>query len=97
MPNDIIAIVRDPLTIRPGGEYSFLAKKTIPSLDEAGNQTELTEFQTSSQSRDALRSAECLFVVGVMLSTIKKLAFYVQTMFGSTYTCESSFSSMNAI
>jgi hypothetical protein len=88
MPKDIVAFVCDPLTVRPGGEFSSLAKKTIPSLDEAAIQTELIEFQTSSQIRDALRSAEFLCALWVECSeessTIKKLAFYVQAMFGST-------------
>lgn len=55
MPKDIIAFVRDPLTVRPSGELSSLAKKTIPSLDETAIQTQLIEFQTSSQIKDALR------------------------------------------
>jgi hypothetical protein len=83
------------------GEFSSLAKKTISSLDEATIQTELIEFQTSSQIRDALRSAESLCVLWVSCSeeysTKKKLAFHVLTMFGLTYTCESSFSFMSAI
>ncbi|KAK6298855.1 hypothetical protein J4Q44_G00303650 [Coregonus suidteri] len=95
MPKDIIAFEREPFTVRPGGEFSSLAKKTIPSLDEAAIQTELIEFQTSRQIRDALRSAECLCAFWVACSeeysTIKKLTFYVPTMFGSTYTCESPF------
>ena len=48
MPKDIIVFVHDPLTVHLGGELSSLAKKTIPSLDEAAIQTELIEFQTSS-------------------------------------------------
>ena len=57
--------VRDPLTVRPGGEFSSLAKKTIPSLDEAAIQTELSEFQTWSHIRDVCRVPVC--VVGGML------------------------------
>ena len=47
------------------GNSSPLAKKTIPSLDEAAIQTELIEFQTSRQIRDVLRSVEswCVFWV----------------------------------
>ena len=89
MPEDI-AFVLDPLTVHPGGQYSSLAKKTIPSLDEAAIQTELNEFQTSSQIRDALRNASPCVRFGwhaQEYSTIKILAFYVLTMFGSTHPC----------
>lgn len=101
IPKDIIAFVRDPLTVRPSGDFSSLAKKTIPSLDEAALEMEFIDFQTSSLVSDALRSAESVSAFWVACSeeysTIKRLAFYVLTMFPSTYTCESTFSSMNAI
>ncbi|XP_033987943.1 SCAN domain-containing protein 3-like [Trematomus bernacchii] len=101
IPKDIIAFVRDPLTVRPSGDFTSQAKQMIPSLDEAALEMELIDFQTSSLVSDALRSAESVsaFWVGSSeeYSTIKRLTFYVLTMFPSTYTCESSFSSMNAI
>lgn len=73
----------------------------IPSLDEAALEMELIDFQTTSLVSDALRSAESVSAFWVACSeeysNIKRLAFYVLTMFPSTYVCESSFSSMNAI
>ncbi|XP_042338408.1 SCAN domain-containing protein 3-like [Plectropomus leopardus] len=99
IPRDIIAFVRDPLTVQ-SADFSSLAKKIIPSLDEAAFQLELIDFQTSSLVSDALR-AQSLEDFWIACSEeyrwIKKLAFYVLTMFPSTYTCELSFSSMNAI
>uniref|UniRef100_UPI00358DDDAA SCAN domain-containing protein 3-like n=1 Tax=Myxine glutinosa TaxID=7769 RepID=UPI00358DDDAA len=101
IPTDIIAFVCDPLTVRPSGDFSSLAKKIIPSLDEAALQMELIDFQTTSLVSDALRSVEsvgaCWVACSEEYSMIKRLAFYVLTMFPSTYTCESSFSTMNAI
>lgn len=67
MPMDIIAFVRAPLTVRPDGERSSLAKKTIPSLDEAANQTELIEFQTSRQIGCAQECGVLVCVLGSML------------------------------
>lgn len=96
---DIIAFVCDPLTVR-SVDFSSLAKKAIPSLDETAFQLELIDFQTSSQVSDALsaKSVEDFWIAcSEEYRWIKKLAFYVLTMFPSTYTCESSFSSMNAI
>uniref|UniRef100_UPI00358F329E general transcription factor II-I repeat domain-containing protein 2A-like n=1 Tax=Myxine glutinosa TaxID=7769 RepID=UPI00358F329E len=101
IPTDIIAFVCDPLTVRPSGDFSSLAKKIIPSLDEAALQMELIDFQTTSLVSNALRSVESVGAFWVACSEeysmIKRLAFYVLTMFPSTYTCESSFSTMNAI
>lgn len=99
IPKDIIAFVRDPLTVR-GADFSALTKKTIPSLDEAAFQLELADFQTSSLVSDALRaqSVEDFWIAcSEEYRWIKAVAFYVLTMFPSTYTCESSFSSMNSI
>uniref|UniRef100_A0A3Q1GNQ4 HAT C-terminal dimerisation domain-containing protein n=1 Tax=Acanthochromis polyacanthus TaxID=80966 RepID=A0A3Q1GNQ4_9TELE len=97
---DIISFVHDPLTARCD-DFSTLAKKTIPSLDEATFQLELIKFQTSSLISDALRAHTCVEDFWIACSEeyrwIKQLSFYVLAMFPSTYTCESSFSSMNAI
>ena len=73
----------------------------ILSLDEAALEMELIDFQSTSLVRDAFRSAESTTAFWVGCSeeyrNIKRLAFYVLTMFPSTYVCESAFSSMNAI
>ncbi|XP_031424446.1 SCAN domain-containing protein 3-like [Clupea harengus] len=101
VPRDVIAFVRDPLAIRSSGELSSLAKTVLPSLDEAKFEMELIDFQTTSLVKDAYRSAGSVSDFWIACSeeygAIKKLAMYVLTMFPSTYTCESAFSSMNAI
>ncbi|KAK0152133.1 SCAN domain-containing protein 3 [Merluccius polli] len=101
VPNEVIAFVLDPLTTRPSGELSSLVKTNVSSLDEAKFEMELIDFQTTSLVKDAFRSAESVSAFWVACSeeysTIKNLAFYVLTMFPSTYMCESAFSSMNAI
>lgn len=100
IPRDIIAFVRDPLNVR-SADLSSLAKETIPLLDEGAFQLELIDFQTTSLISDALKTAQSVDDFWVTCSDeyrwIKKLAFYVLAMFPSTYTCESTFSSMNAI
>ena len=60
---------------------------------------ELIDFQTTSLVKDAYRSAGSVsdFWIACSEEYKKKLAMYVLTMFPSTYTCESAFSSMNAI
>lgn len=74
IPKDIIAFVRDPLTVQPSGDFPSLAKKSIPSLHEAAFEMESIDFQTTSLVSHALRSAE------------SRVTFYVLTMFPSTYS-----------
>ncbi|CAL9706387.1 unnamed protein product [Knipowitschia caucasica] len=100
-PKEIFAFVRDPLSVQANPEFSTIVKKALPSLDEATFELQLTEFHTSFQVRTALQNAQSLCTFWLSCpedySEVKKLAFYVLTMFPSTYTCESTFSSMNAI
>ncbi|KAJ4935312.1 hypothetical protein JOQ06_016848 [Pogonophryne albipinna] len=73
IPKDIIAFVRDPLTVRPSGDFTSQAKQMIPSLDEAALEMELIDFQTSSLVSDALRSAESVSAFWVGSSEELKL------------------------
>nr|XP_023701213.1 SCAN domain-containing protein 3-like [Paramormyrops kingsleyae] len=97
---DVIGFVRDPFTISPSGEFSTNAVKMLP-LDEAAIQSQLAEIQAASDMKAALRGAESLSAFWVSCpetyDTLKTLAMYVLTMFGSTYTCEAAFSKMNSI
>lgn len=101
LPKEIIAFVRDPIHVYLTPEFSSVAIATIPTLNQAAFEMELIDFQTSSQVISALQSAPSVCEFWLTCSQdfgeIKKLAFYVLTMFPSTYTCESAFSSMNAI
>ncbi|XP_033833370.1 SCAN domain-containing protein 3-like [Periophthalmus magnuspinnatus] len=100
-PKEILAFVRDPFSVQANPEFSLIVKETLPSLNEATFELQLTEFHTSSQMRSALQNAQSLCAFWLSCpedyGEVKKLAFYVLTMFPSTYTCESTFSSMNAI
>ncbi|KAM3836178.1 SCAN domain-containing protein 3-like [Diretmus argenteus] len=97
---DVIEFVHDPFLISPGREFSANLKKVI-LLDEAAIQSELVDIQASSEMKAALRGAESLSTFWVACpqdyGTLRTLAMYVLTMFGSTYTCESAFSKMNTI
>ena len=70
-------------------------------LDEAAIQSELAEIQAAGDMKAALLGAERLSAFWVSCpedyGTLKTLAMYVLTMFGSTYTCEAAFSKMNSI
>ncbi|KAK0135260.1 SCAN domain-containing protein 3 [Merluccius polli] len=100
IPRDVIGFVRDPFSINPSGEFSTNSVKMMP-LDEAAIQSELAEIQAAGDLKAALRGAENLGVFWLSCpeeyGTLKTLAMYVLTMFGSTYTCEAAFSKMNNI
>ncbi|RXN20545.1 SCAN domain-containing 3-like isoform X2 [Labeo rohita] len=97
---DVIGFVRDPFTISPSGEFSTNAVKMLP-LDEAAIQSQLAEIQAAGDMKAALRGAESLSAFWVSCpetyDTLKTLAMYVLTMFGSIYTCEAAFSKMNSV
>lgn len=97
---DVIGFVRDPFTISPGGEFSANVRKVMP-LDEAAIQSELIDIQATGDMKAALRGSESLSAFWVACpqeyKTLKTLAMYVLTMFGSTYTCEAAFSKINSI
>lgn len=100
IPRDVMEFVRDPFTINPGGEFSANVQKLM-LLNEAAVQCQLVDIQASSEMKAALRGAESLTTFWLACpqeyDALKTLAMYVLTMFGSTYTCESAFSKMNAI
>jgi len=97
---DVLEFVRDPFSVSQGGEFSANAKKLL-QFDEAAIQIQLIDMQASSEMKAALRGAESLSTFWVSCpqdyGTLKTLAMYVLTMFGSTYTCESGFSKMKSI
>ena len=92
--------VRDPFTITPSGEFSTNPVKML-QLDEAAIRSGLAEIKATGDINAALRGAESLSAFWVscpeVYGTLKTLAMYVLTMFGSTYTCEAAFSKMNLI
>ena len=71
-------------------------------VDESMFQMEVIHLQSSFALEHHLQSAdsEDLWSCHVnknQLPTVRKVALQILTMFGSTYTCESSFSHLNAI
>lgn len=102
MPKELLHFVSNPFAnafdISTKGQ-EFLASNDI---DEGSLQLEIIDMQESSALKQAHEKegfttfwTKCINVS--KFPNTKKLAIFVLTMFGSTYTCESSFSHMNAI
>ncbi|KAL2092927.1 hypothetical protein ACEWY4_010239 [Coilia grayii] len=101
LPMEVMAFARDPFTAAKEGDLSASAKQAVPSIDEGKFVLELVDMQSSATMATALRNdGPAKFWSDVnahQFPNIKKVAIFVLSMFGSTYTCESSFSHMNAI
>ena len=101
MPKELLHFVSNPFVsadISSKGE-EFLASLDI---DEGSLQLEIIDLQESSALKQAYDTEGFIklwtkFIHVNKFPNTKKLALFVLTMFGSTYTCESSFSHMNAI
>ncbi|KAK6492333.1 SCAN domain-containing protein 3-like [Huso huso] len=102
IPRDVIGFVRDPFSVKPDGDFSSHVKKVLPAIDEAALQLELVDFQGSSLVKTEFTTANLesfwtAYIHAENYANMKKLALFVLCMFGSTYTCKASFSTMNAI
>ncbi len=98
---EVMDYARDPFTVAIEGGLSARAKEVVPSIDEGKFTLELVDMQSSVTMAQELRSNRpAKFWSDInrhQFSNIQKEAIRVLSMFGSTYTCESSFSHMNSI
>ncbi|KAL0152649.1 hypothetical protein M9458_052372 [Cirrhinus mrigala] len=101
LPTELAVFVRDPFTVAIEGDLSARAKKLVPSIDEGKFTLELVDMQSSvTMAQELSTNGPAMFWTDVnahQFPNIKKVAIVMLSMFGSTYTCESSFSHMNSI
>lgn len=101
LPTEVAVFVRDPFTVAIEGDLSARAKQVVPSIDEGNFTLELVDMRSSVTMAQELRTnGPTMFWTDVnvhQFPNIKKVAIVMLSMFGSTYTCESSFSHMNSI
>lgn len=100
--SEVVRYVKDPFCVNVETDFALKGKELVPSLDEAFLQLELIDIQSSDDLRQSLQQAGFEKFWTHVVSQEKfphsrGLALFLMTMFGSTYTCESSFSHMNAI
>ncbi|XP_058626113.1 SCAN domain-containing protein 3-like [Onychostoma macrolepis] len=101
LPSEVALFVRDPFTVALEGDLSARAKQVVPSIDEGKFTLELVDMQSSvTMAQELCTNGPTMFWTDVnvhQFPNIKKVAIVMLSMFGSTYTCESSFSHMNSI
>lgn len=100
--SEVMRFVKDPFCVNVETDFALRGKELVSSLDEGSLQLELIDIQSSDDLRQSLQQAgfEKFWTHEVSQDKFPQsrgLALFLLTMFGSTYTCESSFSHMNAI
>lgn len=101
LPTEVMSFARDPFSVSTEGDLSIRAKEVVPSTDEGKFILELVDMQSSlAMAQDLRTNGPAKFWTDVnthQFPNVKKVAVVILSMFGSTYTCESSFSHMNSI
>lgn len=102
LPMEVMQFTRDPFSISHDSNFIAKVKELMPNIDESALQLEMIDIQSSLALKLHLQSEGpinfwCNHISQAKYPTIKKVSVLILTMFGSTYTCESSFSHMNAI
>lgn len=102
IPIEVLQFACDPFSIKPEADFCVKAKEVMSFIAESIFQMELVDVQSSFALKQHLQSEGAVdfwsnHVSQYQYPTIRKVALLILTMFGSTYTCESSFSHMNAI
>ena len=100
IPIEVLQFARDPFSIKPEADFCVIAKEVRSWIDESILQMEMLDVLSSFALKQHLLSEGavnlwCNHVSQYQYPTIRKVVLLGLTMFGSTYTCESSFSHMN--
>ncbi|KAK6491839.1 general mRNAion factor II-I repeat domain-containing protein 2B-like [Huso huso] len=100
IPKDVLLFVRDPFVVCADRPCPSEAKNIFHSIDEGAFQLEIVRLQSSDVLKAKFREVgPCDFWTQYadQFQNSQNLAVFLLTMFGSTYLCESGFSSMNII
>ena len=96
----VLLFIDNPFLVRNVREFSAEAHQVFPWATTATLQNEMIDLQENI----ALKEAQCdaitfwtKMVTAAKYPLLHKLAVNVLTMFGSTYRCESAFSTMNIV
>uniref|UniRef100_A0A8C4T636 HAT C-terminal dimerisation domain-containing protein n=1 Tax=Erpetoichthys calabaricus TaxID=27687 RepID=A0A8C4T636_ERPCA len=98
----VFLFVADPFIVQPDGEWTSVAASIFPNSNPSLLQMEAADLQASHVLKAKLNEVGITifwskFVPDSRYPAAKKLAISVLTMFGSTYSCECAFSTMNTI
>lgn len=101
LPTEVMAFARDSFIVASEGGIPARAKGALPTIDEGKFILKLVDMQsTVTMPQELCTKGPAQFWSDVnvhQFPSVKKAAVMVLSMFGSTYTFESSFSHMNAM
>lgn len=89
--------VENPFLVKNVTEFSTEALKVCPWASAASLQTELVELQENLALRESLRDPATFWTKMAPAGVLQKMALQILTMFPSTYSCESAFSTMTMV
>ena len=98
----LLLFIQNPFNLTNIAEFSMEAKLTFKWMDAAKIQLEMIDFQENVSLKQPF--CDCTpetfwakRVSNVNFPALFQLAVHILTMFGSTYCCESAFSTMNFV
>lgn len=96
----VLLCIGNPFLVRNVREFTSEAHQIFPWIPAAALQSELIDLQENI----ALKETQCdvitfwsKMVTAANVPLLQKMAIHILTMFGSTYHCESAFSTMNLV
>lgn len=96
----VLLCIHNPFLVRKVREFASEAQQIFPWATAASLQSELIDLQENI----ALKQTQCdvitfwtKLVTAANFPLLQKMALHILTMFGSTYCCESAFSTMNVV
>ncbi|XP_040278185.1 zinc finger BED domain-containing protein 5-like [Bufo bufo] len=99
---EVLLCIKNPYLVKNIGRFATEAHHAFTWANSATLQMELIDLQEDAVLKVQLNDCDPVFfwtklVIPAKYPLIQKLAIHVLTMFGSTYTCESAFSTMNLV
>lgn len=98
----VLLLIQNPFLIKDIREFSKEVQQTFKWAEAGSLQTEMIDLQENVALREHFEESDLArFWLQTVSETafpgLTKVALYTLTMFGSTYSCESAFSTMNII
>ncbi|XP_044133327.1 zinc finger BED domain-containing protein 5-like [Bufo gargarizans] len=99
---EVLLCIKNPYLVKNIGRFATEAHHAFTWANSATLQMELIDLQEDAVLKVQLNDCDPVFfwtklVIPAKYPLIQKIAIHVLTMFGSTYTCESAFSTMNLV
>ncbi|KAL2081690.1 hypothetical protein ACEWY4_023543 [Coilia grayii] len=93
----VLLFIENPFLVRNVTEFSHEALKVCPWACVASLQSELIDLQENLALQESLCDPATFWTKLAPAGVLQKMALHIITMFPSTYSCESAFSTMTMV